>query len=189
MSSFIQLVKMFISGSEEKGIRFRTRFSIFLAIAVIIIEIIVYCVYWDSIPDMVKYDYDLSGISHNICEKEWIWVNLLLQMLICAFVFVVKKLAYRLNRVRSIVYDGNNNLVPILDRRISMFAWETAMLFVTTEQGYIFALVDIVKDRMCDDIVTVVFLFWFLVLLVEFRSDLKTLRSRVANDKDSKQEA
>ena len=51
------------------------------------------------------------------------------------------------------------------------------MLFVTTEQGYVFALIDIIKDRMCDDIVTLIFLFWLMVLIFEFRSDLKILKS------------
>ena len=58
-----------------------------------------------------------------------------------------------------------------------MFAWETAMLFVTTEQGYIFALIGIIENRMCDDVVTMIFLFWMLVLIIEFRSDLKVLKA------------
>ena len=66
-----------------------------------------------------------------------------------------------------------------MDKRFSMFAWETAMLFVTTEQGYIFALIDIIKDRMCDDIVTMIFLFWQIILIIEFRSDLKVLKNNV----------
>jgi hypothetical protein len=59
-----------------------------------------------------------------------------------------------------------------------MFAWETAMLFVTTEQGYIFALIDIVKDHMCDDIVTAIFLFWQILLVFELLSDLKILKKQ-----------
>ena len=62
-----------------------------------------------------------------------------------------------------------------------MFAWETAMLFVTTEQGYIFALIGIIKDRMCDDIVTMIFLFWQILLIFEFRSDLKKLKANNIN--------
>ena len=58
-----------------------------------------------------------------------------------------------------------------------MFAWETAMLFVTTEQGYIFSLIGIIGNHTCDDIVTLIFLFWQIILIVEFRSDLKVLRS------------
>jgi hypothetical protein len=64
-----------------------------------------------------------------------------------------------------------------MDKRFSMFAWETAMLFVTTEQGYIFALIDMIENRMCDDVVTMIFLFWLTVLFIEFRSDLKALKA------------
>lgn len=55
------------------------------------------------------------------------------------------------------------------------------MLFVTTEQGYIFALIDIIESRMCDDIVTLIFLFWQTVLIIELRSDLKVLETRNKN--------
>ena len=65
----------------------------------------------------------------------------------------------------------------MINKRFSMLAWETAMLFVTTEQGYIFALIDIIESRMCDDIVTIIFLFWQTVLLIEFRADLKVLKN------------
>ena len=67
-----------------------------------------------------------------------------------------------------------------------MLAWETAMLFVTTEQGYIFALIDIIENRMCDDIVTIIFLFWQTVLLIEFRSDLKVLKNKSINSEPNK---
>ena len=126
---------------------------------------------------MIQYDYDFSGVPNNICEKQWIWVNVLLQLFICAFVFIVKRFSYKIKRVRRIVYDENNHLIPIIDKRFSMFAWETAMLFVTTEQGYLFALTGIVQNRMCDDIVTLIFLFWQIVLIIEFRSDLKALKT------------
>ena len=126
---------------------------------------------------MVQYDYDFSGTPNNICEKKCIWYNVLLQIFICAFVFVIKYLAYKTKRIHRIVYDENNNLIPIMDKRFSMFAWETAMLFVTTEQGYIFALIDIIENRMCDDIVTLIFLFWQIVLIIEFRADLKVLKN------------
>ncbi len=184
MSSFIQFIKMIISGNTLKGIKFRTYLSIVLTFAVLLLEIVVYSVYWDSIPDMIQYDYDFSGVPNNICEKEWIWVNVLFQMFICAFVFLLKYFSYKTKRIRRIVYDENNNLIPIMDKRFSMFAWETAMLFVTTEQGYLFALIGMVKNRMCDDIVTLVFLFWLLVLIMEFRSDLKTLKSKDKNVKE-----
>ena len=135
-----------------------------------------YSANWDSIPDMIKYDYDFSGTPNNICEKKWIWYNLLLQVFICAFVFVIKHLSYKVKRVHDIVYDENNRLIPVMDKRFSMFAWEMAMLFVTTEQGYIFALIGIIKDRLCDDLVTLIFLFWLVVLMIEFRFDLRTLK-------------
>lgn len=184
MTSFIQVIKMLISGRTLKGIRFRTDLSIILTFAVLITEIVVFYVCWDSIPDMIKYDYDFSGVANSICEKQWIWVNILFQILICAFVFIVKHFSYKTKRVRSIVYDENNNLIPIIDKRFSMFAWETAMLFVTTEQCYIFALLDIIENRMCDDLVTIIFLFWQIVLIIEFWTDIKALKSSKANDKN-----
>ena len=188
MSSLIQFLKLLISGSTLKGIKFRTHLSVILTFSVLIIEIAIYYIYWDTIPSMIKYDYDFSGTPNNICAKEWIWANILLQIFICIFVFVLKYLSYKTKRVRNIVYDENNNLIPIMDKRFSMFAWETAMLFVTTEQGYIFALTDIIESRMCDDIVTLIFLFWQIVLIIEFRSDLKTLKAAGKKDEDTKKE-
>lgn len=184
MTSFIQLIKMLISGRTLKGIRFRTDLSIILTFAVLIIEIVVFYVCWDSIPDMIKYDYDFSGVANSICEKQWIWANILLQIFICAFVFILKHFSYKTKRVRHIVYDENNNLIPIIDNRFSMFAWETAMLFVTTEQCYIFALLDIIENRMCDVLVTIIFLFWQIVLIIEFWTDIKALKSSKANGKN-----
>ena len=178
MSSFIQFIKLFISGNTLKGIKFRTLLSIILTFSVLIIEIAMYYIHWDTIPDMIQYDYDFSGQPNNICEKKWIWYNLLFQIFICVFVFIIKYFAYKTKRVRRIIYDENNNLIPIINKRFSMFAWEIAMLFVTTEQGYIFALIDIIKDRMCDDVVTMIFLFWVTILIFEFRSDLKILKKR-----------
>ena len=64
-----------------------------------------------------------------------------------------------------------------------MFAWETAMLFVTTEQCYIFALLDIIESRMCDDVVTIIFLFWQIVLIIEFWTDIKALKAPKADGK------
>ena len=183
MSSVIQFIKQFISGNTLKGIKFRTLLAIILTFSVLIIEIVMYTVHCDSIPDMVKYDYDFSGTPNNICEKKWIWYNVLLQIFICAFAFTVKYLLYKTKRVQRIIYDKNNNLIPIMDKRFSMFAWETVMLFVTTEQGYIFALVGIIGDRMCDDIVTMIFLFWQILLIFELRSDLKKLKKQSKNFK------
>lgn len=183
MSSFIQFIKLLVSGSTLKGIKFRTNLSIFLTFFVLVVEVAAYYLYWDSIPPMIQYDYDFSGVPHNICGKEWIWANVLFQLFICAFVFIMKSLSYRIKSIRQIVYDKNNNLIPIIDKRFSMFAWETAMLFVTTEQGYIFALIDLVKNRMCDDVVTLIFLFWQILLIIEFRTDLKTLQVNSKNFK------
>ena len=184
MSSFIQLIKLFISGNTLKGIKFRTDLAIFLTFSVLVLEIVVYYVYWDSIPNMLQYDYDFSGVPHNILEKEWIWANVLLQIFICGLVFIIKYLSYKTKRIGRLVYDENHHLIPLIDKRFSMFAWETAMLFVTTEQGYIFALVDIVKNRMCDDIVTAIFLFWQIVLIIEFCVDLKALKASRPNLKN-----
>ncbi len=189
MSSLIQFLKLLISGSTLKGIKFRTVLSIILTFSVLIIEIAIYYMYWDSIPNMIKYDYDFSGVPNNICEKKWIWYNVLLQIFICTLVFIIKYLSYKTKRVQNIVYDENNNLISIIDKRISMFAWETAMLFVTTEQGYLFALVDIIENRMCDDIVTLIFLFWQAVLIIEFRSDLRALKNSGDTLKEDKKRA
>lgn len=189
MSSFIQFIKLLISGRTLKGIKFRTNLSIILTFSVLIIEIVTYYIRWDTIPSMIKYDYDFSGTPNNICEKEWIWANVLLQIFICFFVFIIKHFSYKTKRVRSIVYDKNNNLIPIVDKRFSMFAWETAMLFVTTEQGYLFALLDIIENRMCDDIVTMIFLFWLVILIFEFRSDLRVLKSNGTNSEEVKKRA
>ena len=181
MSSFIQFIKLFISGNTLQGIKFRTLLSIILTFSVLIIEIAMYIIHWDSLPDIIQYDYDFSGHPNNICEKKCIWYNVLLQIFICVFVFIIKYFSYKTKRISRIVYDENHNLIPIINKRFSMFAWETAMLFVTTEQGYVFALVDIIENRMCDDIVTIIFLFWLIVLIVELRSDLKTLRAGPKN--------
>jgi uncharacterized membrane protein len=178
MSSVIQFIKMLVSGNKIQGIKFRTRLSILITIIVLAVEIYVFYTNWDSIPDMIKYDYDFSGVANDIFAKKWIWYNLLFQMFICGFVFIAKHFLYKTKRVHNLVYDKNNKIIPIIDKRFSMFAWETAMLFVTTEQGYIFALIDIVKDRMCDDIVTLVFLFWQILLVFELLSDLKTLKKQ-----------
>jgi len=177
MSSLIQFIKLFISGHTPQGIKFRTLLSIILTFSVLIIEIAMYTKHWDSIADMIQYDYDFSGQPNNICEKKWIWYNLLFQIFICAFVFILKYLSYKTKRIHHIVYDENSNLIKIINKRFSMFAWETAMLFVTTEQGYIFALTDIISNPMCDDIVTLIFLFWQIILIFEFRSDIKVLKA------------
>ena len=185
MSSFIQFIKLIISGNTLQGIKFRTVLSIILTFSVLIIEIAMYRIHWDSIPDMIRYDYDFSGVPNNICEKKWIWYNLLFQIFICAFVFIIKYLSYKSQRIRHIVRDENNNLIPIIDKRFSMFAWETAMLFVTTEQGYIFSLIGIIENHTCDDIVTMIFLFWQIILIFEFRSDLKALKADGKNFKEA----
>ena len=178
MSSFIQFIKLFISGNTLKGIQFRTILSIIITFSVLIIEVGMYCIYWNIIPDMIQYDYDFSGQPNEICEKKWIWANILFQIFICVFAFVIKYFAYKTKLIHNIVYDENEKLIPIINKRFSMFAWETSMLFVTTEQGYMFALVDIFGSPMCDDIVTLIFLFWLVVLTVEFRSDLRTLKRK-----------
>ena len=106
---------------------------------------------------------------------------MLLQIFICIFAFIIKHFSYKIKHIHNIVYDENNNLIPIIDKRFSMFAWETTMLFITTEQGYIFALIDIIENRMCDDIVTIIFLFWLAILIIEFRSDLRVLKDNNKN--------
>ena len=177
MSSFIQFIKLFISGTKLLGIKFRTILSIILTFSVLIIEVAMYYIYWDFIPNMIEYDYDFSGVPNEICEKKWIWYNLLLQIFICVFVFIIKNISYKTKRIHNIVYDENGKLIELINKRFSMFAWETAMLFVTTEQGYIFGLIGIIASQMCDDIVTLIFLFWQTILIIEFRSDLKVLKS------------
>ena len=148
MSSFIQFLKLLISGNTLKGIKFRTNVSIILTFSVLIIETAMYSIYWDSIPNMIEYDYDFSGTPNEICEKECIWYNLLLQIFICAAAFIVKHLSYHIKRVRSIVYDENNHLIPILDKRFSMFAWETAMLLLPRNKS-IFSRLSISSKIKC----------------------------------------
>ena len=183
MSSVIQFIKLLISGTTLKGIKFRTIVSIILTFSVLIIEIGMYYIHWDSIPDMIEYDYDFSGVPNDICAKKWIWANVLFQIFVCVFAFVIKYFSYKMKRIRRLVYDDNGNLISMTDKRFSMFVWETAMLFVTTEQGYIFALTGIIENHMCDDIVTMIFLFWQIILIIEFRSDLRVLKN---NDKNIK---
>ena len=180
MSSVIKSIKTILSGNNLKGIKFRTVLALVITFSVLIIEMAMYYIHWDSIPDMIRYDYDFSGVPNNIGEKKWLWYNLFFQMFICAFVFIVKFFAYKTKRIRHIVFDENNNLISIIDKRFSMFAWETAMLFVTTEQGYLFSLIEIIGEHSCDDIVTMIFLFWQIILIIEFRSDLKTLKAKSA---------
>lgn len=176
LASFIQFIKMLLSKRNLRGIKFRTSVSIFVTFIVLAIEIAMFYIYWDSVPDMIKYDYDFSGIANGAFEKKWIWYNILVQIFICVIVFVIKHLVYKTKRVYNIIYDKKGKIIPLIDKRFTMFAWETAMLFVTTEQGYIFSLVDIIEDHMCDDIVTIVFLTWQIVLIIEFLHDLKILR-------------
>lgn len=189
MSSFIQFLKLLISGNTLKGIKFRTDLSVILTFSVLIIEIAIYGIFWNDIPDMLQYDYDFSGTPNNIFAKEWIWANVLLQIFICALVFVIKHFSYKIKHVRKLVCDENGNLIPTMNKRLVMFAWETAMLFVTTEQGYMFALAGIIENKMCDDIVTMIFLFWQIVLIVELCSDLKKLKSNGKNLEQAKKRA
>ena len=87
MTSLIQFLKLLISGNTLKGIKVRTDLSIILTFSVLIIEIAIYYMYWDSIPNMIKYDYDFSGTPNNICAKEWIWANILLQIFIVDWLY------------------------------------------------------------------------------------------------------
>ena len=94
MSSFIQFIKMFISGNTPKGINFRTNLSIILTFSVLIIEIAMYGIYWDSIPNMIKFDYDFSGKPNDICEKTYIWYNVSMKITILC-VGKIKEKFYR----------------------------------------------------------------------------------------------
>ena len=179
LASVIQFIKMLLSKRNLRGIKFRTSISIIVTFIVLAIEIAMFYIYWDSVPEMIKYDYDFSGMANGVFEKKWIWYNILVQIFICVFIFVMKHLVYKTKRVHNIVYDKKGKIIPIIDKRFTMFAWETAMLFVTTEQGYIFSLVDIIENHMCDDIVTIVFLVWQIVLIIEFLHDLKILRKSI----------
>lgn len=187
MASIIQFIKLLISGNTLQGIKARTILSVLVTVSVLIFEVVVYTICWDEIPDMIQFDYDFSGTPNDICEKDMIWYNLLLQIIICVLLFVLKPFVCRLKRVSSILYDRDNRLIPIVNKRISLFTWELAMLFVTTEQGYIFDLVDIVESPMCDDIVTAIFLFWLVILILEFLSDIRKLRSERADSEIGKE--
>jgi uncharacterized membrane protein len=180
MTSIIQFIKLLVSGNTLQGIRARTILAILVTISVLVFEVVVYIIYWDDIPDMILFDYDFNGVPNDICEKEMIWYNLLLQIIICVLLFVLKPLICRLKLVRNLLNDRDNGLIPLVNKRFSLFTWELAMLFVTTEQGYVFDLVDIVESPMCDDIVTAIFLFWLIVLILEFRADIRKIRSERA---------
>lgn len=185
MASLIQYLKLLISGHTLKGIKARTILAVVVTIAVLILEVVAYSVYWDEIPDMIQIDYDFNSVPNDVIEKKFIWYNLLLQLFICIFVFTVKPHLYKIKRVHSFLSDKDDNHIPIVDKRCSLFAWELGMLFVTTEQGYIFDLVDVIDSPMCDDIVTVIFLFWLALLVYEFFSDIKILKSNCKNSKSS----
>ncbi|MBR1841113.1 MAG: hypothetical protein IJ778_03185, partial [Alphaproteobacteria bacterium] len=70
MSSFLQFLKLLISGNTPRGIKFRTILSVIVTFSVLVIEVAMYYIYWDSIPNVIKYDYDFSGQSNSICAKE-----------------------------------------------------------------------------------------------------------------------
>ena len=176
MNSIIQFTKLLVSGNTLQGISARTILAIIATIFVLIFETVTYTIYWDDIPDMILFDYDFNGVPNDICKKDMIWYNLLLQIIIWVLLFVIKPLVIKFKRVRNLLYDIDNKLIPLMNKRFSLFTWELAMLFVTTEQGYIFDLVDIAESQMCDDIVTAIFLFWLMVLILEFRHDIKKIR-------------
>ena len=48
MTSFIQFIKMIISGNTLQGIRFRTVLSLVLTFSVLTIEIVMYLIRWDT---------------------------------------------------------------------------------------------------------------------------------------------
>lgn len=184
MSYIIQFInlhffKMILSGNNLRGIQCRTILAIILTLTVLLIEIAVFSLYWDSIPDMIKFDYDFNGVANDVCEKKWLWYNLGLQIIICLLVFFAKRLAYRFKRILRLVYDQNNKLISIIDKRFSMFAWEIAMLVVTTEQGYLFDLLDVVESPLCDDVVTVIFLFFQITLIIELIYDYRKLKNEI----------
>ncbi|MBP5243718.1 MAG: hypothetical protein J6Z28_03240 [Succinivibrio sp.] len=187
MTSIIQFIKLLVSGNTLQGIRARTILSVLVTLSVLVFEVVVYTIYWDEIPDMILFDYDLNGVPNDICEKDMIWYNLLIQIVICILLFVLKPLVCRLKMVRNLMYDSDNKPIPLVNKRFSLFTWELAMLFVTTEQGYVFDLVDIVESPMCDDIVTAIFLFWLIVLILEFRSDIRKIRSERAESEIGKE--
>ena len=119
----------------------------------------------------------IFGLVLDIAEKKFIWYNLLLQIFVCIFVFIFKPLLYRIKRVQKILRDSDGMVIDLVYKRCSLFAWELSMLFVTTEQGYVFDLVDVIESPMCDDIVSAIFVFWQIVLVAEFYSDLKKLKN------------
>ena len=186
MSSIIQFIKLLISGNSLRGIMARNILAILITISVLVIEVVAYTIFWEEIPDMILFDYDFNGVPNDICEKDMIWYNLLLQIIICVLLFALKPFVCKLKQVRNILYDSDNKLIPLVNKRFSLFTWELSMLFVTTEQGYVFDLVDIVESPMCDDIVTAIFLFWLMVLILEFRSDIRKIRPERAESENGK---
>ena len=176
-ASILQFFKLLILGHTPQGIRARTILAVCTTIAVLIIEVAAYSYYWDEITDMIRFDYDFNGVPNDIAEKKFIWYNLVLQIFVCIFVFILKPLLYRIKRVQSLLRDNDGSKISLVDKRCTLFAWELSMLFVTTEQGYVFDLVDVIESPMCDDIVSAIFVFWLIVLVAEFFSDLKKLKN------------
>ena len=176
-ASILQFLKLLILGYTPQGIRARTIMAVCTTFAVLIIEVAAYSYYWDEIPEMIRFDYDFNGVPNDIVEKKYIWYNFLLQIFVCIFVFILKPLLNRIKRVQSLLRDNDGSKIPLVEKRCTLFAWELSMLFVTTEQGYVFDLVDVIESPMCDDIVSAIFVFWLIVLVAEFYSDLKKLKN------------
>lgn len=177
MTSLFQTLKLLISGRDLKGIIFRTKLSMIVTIAVLVIEIATFIVKWDAIPEMLDYEYDFDGIANNVFNKNWLWGNWVAQIVIVYMLLVAKPFLYKIKKIKKYVSDEKNEIIPIIDKRIKMFLVETAVLVVTTEQGYIFAIAKIVEEEVCDNLVTIMLIFWFFVLLIELFFDIKYQRN------------
>ncbi len=173
--SAIQFLKHLISGHEASGIKYRRRMSLALVFSVLAIEIAVYSIFWDSFPDLVDFDYDFDGKPNDSIEKNWIWYNVLFQIGVFVFSFLIKYLLCKTRFIHRLLYDRENSYIEIIDRRITLFTWETVMLFVTTEESYIFGLLKFVPP-ISDNLVTAVYFFWLILLILELPYDIKILK-------------
>ncbi len=173
--TIIQFIKHLISGHDIKGISTRTRLSIGLVFGVILLEIAVYSIFWDTFPDLIDFDYDFDGNPNGTIPKQFIWYNLLFQIGVFILNFLIKYLLYKTRFIQKLIYDRENKYIELIDRRITMFTWETVMLFVTTEEGYIFGLLNFIPP-VSDNLVTAIYFFWLILLLIELPYDIKFLK-------------
>lgn len=176
MTSLIQILKMLVSGRVLRGIEFRTKCAVAISVFVIVLEIVLFGSFWNRISSVISYGYDWNGLPTKTADKYWLWGNVVCQIIFLWFCLNASNILYKIRPIKRLLSDDANQQIPILKLRFKMLLAETAMLLITTEQSYIFTLAGLIKDTLCDDIVTFVFLFWEIVLLIEFYFDVRALK-------------